>query len=196
MARLINGLRTLDLIGLRPDCKGNPRRSYCRATRLGFVRIYPSELISLLTLLSNLSWNLPLFTHVSLGFQSFYGSLITTSAYLLAVLGLKRWILSLSFSLSPAIPSKILTIRFFIGLLFSPPPPPSPLSPPSSRFFLFSSLPDYDRTTDSIRTHEHEEFIVHREESADKANMLLEPANQDWSGREERNEGWWRGTTV
>lgn len=25
VARLINGLRTLDLIGLRPDCKGNPR---------------------------------------------------------------------------------------------------------------------------------------------------------------------------
>lgn len=123
-----------------PDCKGNPRRrSYCRATRLGFVRIYPSELISLLTSLSNLSWNLPLFTHVSLGFQSFYGSLITTSAYLLAVRS-QRWI-SLSFSLSRAMPSKILTIRFFIGLLFFPSSSSSSLLSFFSPFSRLSFLP-------------------------------------------------------
>ena len=55
VARLINGLRTLDLIGPRADRKGNPRPALLPATRLGFVRIYPLELISLLTLLSNLS---------------------------------------------------------------------------------------------------------------------------------------------
>lgn len=121
--------------------------------RLGFVRIYPSELISLLTLLSNLSWNLPLFTHVSLGFQSFYGSLITTSAYLLAVRSQTMDIIVIVFVIASRTFENSNHSIFHRPFSFSP-PPPAPRPPPSSPLSLafFSSLPFPITIEQQIRT--------------------------------------------